>query len=83
MCKGPNILAGLLVALAACSPHRTPADVSVAAAADLQFALPEIVAEFRRAHPEVAVSVTYGSSGNFYSQLVNRAPSRGQRRFPR
>jgi len=74
-CKRQNwAFAGLLAALAACGSHRPPAGVSVAAAADLQFALPEIVADFRRLHPEVAVSVTYGSSGNFYSQLVNRAP---------
>ena len=74
-CKRKSwVLAGLLAALAACGPRRPPVEVSIAAAADLQFALPEIVAQFHRLHSEVAVSVTYGSSGNFYSQLVNRAP---------
>jgi molybdate transport system substrate-binding protein len=48
--------------------------VRVAAAADLKFAMDEIVEVFRRAHPAVGVQVTYGSSGNFYAQLSNRAP---------
>ena len=47
--------------------------VRVAAAADLKFAMDEIVEAFRREHP-VDVQVTYGSSGNFYAQLSNRAP---------
>jgi molybdate transport system substrate-binding protein len=48
--------------------------VRVAAAADLKFAMDEIVEAFRREHPAVSVQVTYGSSGNFYAQLSNRAP---------
>jgi molybdate transport system substrate-binding protein len=48
--------------------------VRFAAAADLQFAFDEIRAAFQRQHPEIEVLVTYGSSGNFYSQLSNRAP---------
>jgi molybdate transport system substrate-binding protein len=48
--------------------------VRVAAAADLKFAMDEIVEAFRREHPAVSVQVTYGSSGNLYAQLSNRAP---------
>jgi len=48
--------------------------VGVAAAADLKYALDEIVAEFQKSHPAIKVSVTYGSSGNFFSQLANKAP---------
>src|SRR5215470_10788755 len=48
--------------------------VRVAAAADLRFAMGEIVEAFRRERPAVDVLVTYGSSGNFYAQLSNRAP---------
>jgi molybdate transport system substrate-binding protein len=48
--------------------------VRVAAAADLKFALDEIVETFHLRHPEIKVQVTYGSSGNFYAQLSNRAP---------
>jgi molybdate transport system substrate-binding protein len=54
-----------------------PADkklVRVAVAADLRFAMDEIRDAFQRQHPEIEVLVTYGSSGNFYSQLANRAP---------
>jgi molybdate transport system substrate-binding protein len=48
--------------------------VRVAAAADLRFTMDEIVEAFRRERPAVDVLVTYGSSGNFYAQLSNRAP---------
>jgi molybdate transport system substrate-binding protein len=48
--------------------------VVVAAAADLKFALDEIVEAFRARHPNIQVRVTYGSSGNFFAQLSNRAP---------
>lgn len=48
--------------------------LKVAAAADLKFALDEIVAAFEAAHPEVEVRVTYGSSGNFHAQLTQLAP---------
>jgi molybdate transport system substrate-binding protein len=34
----------------------------------------EIIEEFRQAHPEIEVKVSYGSSGNFHAQLRNRAP---------
>jgi molybdate transport system substrate-binding protein len=48
--------------------------VRVAAAADLQFALSELREGFGRAHPETRIEITYGSSGNFFAQLSNRAP---------
>jgi molybdate transport system substrate-binding protein len=48
--------------------------VRVAAASDLRFTMDEIVEAFRRERPAVDVLVTYGSSGNFYAQLSNRAP---------
>ena len=34
----------------------------------------EIIQEFQKEQPETMVKVTYGSSGNFYSQLSNQAP---------
>src|SRR5579863_3365566 len=46
----------------------------IAAAADLRFALDDVVKAFRQNHPGVEVEPTYGSSGNFYSQLLNQAP---------
>lgn len=49
-------------------------EVAVAAAADLKFALDEVIAEFHKERSDIKVTATYGSSGNFYSQLSNRAP---------
>jgi molybdate transport system substrate-binding protein len=48
--------------------------VRIAAASDLRFALPEIVARLRLAQPAFDVQVTYGSSGTFFAQLINGAP---------
>jgi molybdate transport system substrate-binding protein len=62
-----------LLALAGCGGEARPG-LRVAAAADLQFALEEAVREFRAGNPEIEVEATYGSSGNFYAQLRNRAP---------
>lgn len=47
--------------------------VRVAAAADLNAALAELITRFTAAHP-VDVSASYGSSGTFYAQLMNGAP---------
>jgi len=51
-----------------------PPALAIAAAADLQFALADVKAAFAKAHPGLEVAITYGSSGNFYTQLTNRAP---------
>lgn len=48
--------------------------LAVAAAADLKFAMDDLLAQYRQAHPGTAIDVTYGSSGNFYAQLQNHAP---------
>lgn len=45
----------------------------VAAASDLQFALPELSARFERQTGNV-VKLTFGSSGNFANQIKNGAP---------
>lgn len=47
--------------------------VTVAAASDLQIALPALVARFEQA-AGIRVRVTYGSSGNFSAQIRNGAP---------
>ena len=46
----------------------------MAAASDLKFAFEELLAEFRRNHPKIEVVTTFGSSGNFYTQLSSKAP---------
>jgi molybdate transport system substrate-binding protein len=48
-------------------------DVRVAAASDLQATLPVLVARFEKRTGR-GVSVTYGSSGNFFAQIQNGAP---------
>lgn len=51
-----------------------PVTVRVAAASDLKFALDEIAATLPTASPPVRLSVSYGSSGTLYQQLLNGAP---------
>lgn len=48
--------------------------VQVAAASDLKYALDDVVAEFAEEHPDIEVAVTYGSSGNFATQIRQGAP---------
>lgn len=47
--------------------------VRIAAAADLKFAMPEILERFKATHPRVKVEVSYGSSGLFFQQISNGA----------
>ena len=48
--------------------------VRIAAASDLRFALPEILAAFHAARPDVRGEASYGSSGNFFAQVREGAP---------
>jgi molybdate transport system substrate-binding protein len=48
-------------------------EIRVAAAADLKFAMGELAGEFEK-NTGTRVDVTYGSSGNFFSQMQNGAP---------
>lgn len=48
--------------------------ISIAAAADLKFAMDEIVSTFKKANPSDEVEVIYGSSGKFNTQLQQDAP---------
>lgn len=45
----------------------------IAAASDLRWALDEVSTAFQREQPG-KIAITYGSSGNFHSQLMNKAP---------
>jgi molybdate transport system substrate-binding protein len=49
-------------------------EVGIAAAADLQFALEELIGEFKRRRPGIEVKTTYGASGSLFAQISNRAP---------
>jgi len=70
-------LALLAAAFAVCvapAPAAGAQKLTVAAAADLRFALDELVLQFRATHPAVDLAITYGSSGNFFAQIQNGAP---------
>lgn len=64
----------VLLALAGGPAPASARHLDVAAAADLKFAMDDVVGAFGKAHPEIVVSVSYGSSGNFLSQIQNGAP---------
>src|SRR5579884_3927669 len=66
--------AALALALVAAAGGRADAqDLRVAAASDLQAALPPIAAEFEKETGH-HVALTFGSSGNFSTQIENGAP---------
>lgn len=63
------------------SPHQNPGGptsattlVRVAAAADLRFAMDDLVAAWRTAQTDTLVEPTYGSSGTFFAQISQGAP---------
>ena len=65
----------LLIAVVSCFVAPAKAEkITIAAAADLKFALDEIVTAFERSSPTEQVDVVYGSSGKFYAQLRQGAP---------
>lgn len=70
-------LVGIALTAAACGrPAEAPparGKVRVAAAADLNAAFGDLIMRFGTVH-DVDVSVSFGSSGNFYAQLLNGAP---------
>lgn len=70
---GRVILFGVLL----CATMARPAlaeTLTIAAAADLKFALDEIVAVFGKSHPADRIEVIYGSSGKFQTQIRQGAP---------
>lgn len=68
-----GLIAFLAVGLILIPQFCTAQEITVAAAADLQFAMQDIAARF---HKETGTSVKliYGSSGNFFQQIQNGAP---------
>ncbi|MGD0058605.1 MAG: molybdate ABC transporter substrate-binding protein [Verrucomicrobiia bacterium] len=64
---------GAVLSLRAAETEATQT-ITVAAAADLKFALDPIVADFQKQHSNVTVRVSYGSSGNLFAQIDNGAP---------
>ena len=54
--------------------QETPKPLLIAAAADLKFALDEVLVAFRTAHPGHEAKATYGASGTLFAQIDNGAP---------
>ena len=75
--KASNPPAGTSAATSSSTTTNAPDSNSllrVAAAADLRFALDEVVGEFNKSEPGAKVESTFGSSGNLSTQLLNGAP---------
>lgn len=64
------LLAGLLLFSLSAQAEK----LLVAAAADLKFAMDEIVAAFKQTHPDDRIEAIYGSSGKFHTQIQQGAP---------
>lgn len=63
-----------VLALSVASFAQAGDKITVAAAADLKFALDEVAASFRKAHPDDQVTIAYGSSGKAMTQIQQGAP---------
>jgi molybdate transport system substrate-binding protein len=50
------------------------ASITVAAAADLKFAMDDIVTAWHQGHPDDKINLVYGSSGKFSTQIQQGAP---------
>lgn len=64
----------LLGCFLVCAATAHAGKITVAAAADLKFAMDDIVASFKKDNPADEVEVIYGSSGKFHAQIRNGAP---------
>ena len=49
-------------------------EVIIAAASDLKFALDSVIIVFKKSNADADIKVTYGSSGQFFTQIQNSAP---------
>ena len=71
--RSPSKLVLVLLALFLTGPYARAQAVKVAAAADLKFAMAELAGQFEK-QSGAKLDVTYGSSGNFLTQIQNGAP---------
>jgi molybdate transport system substrate-binding protein len=68
-----RVILMLSILVFGCAPQSPPTEVLVAAAADLNFPVKEIIQKFEK-HTGHTVKLSLGSSGNFYTQISNGAP---------
>ena len=69
----PRLICFVGLALSLLAPVKAE-ELTIAAAADLKFAMAEVVESFRAQHPADKIEVIYGSSGKFLTQIENGAP---------
>lgn len=69
-----RFILALGLAFAAAAPAVRASSLSLAAASDLVYCLEELNAAFAKAHPDIAIKTSTGSSGNFFAQIKNGAP---------
>lgn len=69
-----RLIASLSLVLVFFAPPASSGELTIAAAADLKYALEEIVGAFRAGYPGAKVVVIFGSSGKFHAQIQNGAP---------
>src|SRR5271169_4636022 len=69
----PFFAAAALFFLAQINLYAQGQEIRVAAAADLKFAMDDLAAQYGKQTGN-KLDVTYGSSGNFFSQIQNGAP---------
>lgn len=67
-------LIAMLFLLVVAHAAQAGGQITIAAAADLKFAMDEIVGLFGKAHPADSVATVYGSSGKFHTQIRQGAP---------
>ena len=70
---GPRVLALCAWLFCVQTPSVFAQSLTVAAASDLHSVMPQVAALFQKATGQ-AVTITFGSSGNFFSQIQNGAP---------
>lgn len=66
-------LAVLTLLVSFCSVFASSQEISIAAASDLQFVFKEVAGRFEK-QSGASVKLSFGSSGNFFSQIQNGAP---------
>lgn len=74
LCAKPARLLGALLLLLLIPAVQASEAVRIAAAADLRYALDDIIALYRQAQADAQIEVIYGSSGKLTTQIINGAP---------
>lgn len=69
-----TIVAACLFTLACAGGQASQPRLAIAAASDLQFVFPDLIAAFAMHHPDTAVEPTFGASGTLTAQIASGAP---------